>query len=383
MHPTFEKAKSLLVMQQPFFATLFLHLRVRDASEAPVLVDTMAVDGTNLYVADSFVDTLSLEHCTNVLVHEVCHIAFGHHLRLAELVSEKKWDLTSDIVELWNIATDYAINLQLRDKESLSLPSPHLYDQKWEGADAEEIFHKLLDDASLRPRAGGQSMGSVLPFPGEDGAPTAEELANARMDIKANLLQAAMAAKQMGHMPGSMVDLIGKLTESKADWRAELWEFVASSRVNGYDWARPNRRYTTAPFVLPSRGSTGLPALNFILDVSGSVSAAMATRLISEAKGAIEAFDVQDIVFVQCDTRVTSITEDLDVGSLQTMRLRGRGGTDMNPAFDALRDLRPAPTILLSDMEIPTLRPFPHPVLFCRVGSGRGYPGAGRLIDVN
>lgn len=379
----YRNAKSLLVFTYPFFATLMMNMReeITDTLPDGSANETMATNGKTLWVNPEFAESLTLEECTGVLIHEMMHVAFGHSIRLTELMQGDSIKGSSEVFLLWNIATDFAINLQLRDKEQgVKLPAGVLYDPQWEGHTAEEIFHKLRRDPNAKAAAGGaRPMGTVLPSP-VSGSMEAD-LAGARMDLRSQLVQAATTAKQMGKFPASMEALIHELVTPRADWRDLLWEFIASARQVGYDWSRPNRRYTFAPITMPSRGAKGIPSLNMILDTSGSVSNDMLTQFLSEARAAVETYDIEDALLVQCDAAVHSVTP---IGASDPIirRVTGRGGTNMNPAFDHLRPLRPAPTILLSDMHIPPVQPFPYPVLWCRNGTGVAW-GKGTHIDIN
>ena len=63
---------------------------------------TMATDGTHIFWCESFVNESSHEELEFVLMHEALHCTWAHHLRRNDRNPE-----------LWNIATDYAINGEL------------------------------------------------------------------------------------------------------------------------------------------------------------------------------------------------------------------------------------------------------------------------------
>lgn len=372
MHQRYRDARSLIAMNHPFFATVMFHL---DHVEDPN-IPTMCTNGKNIRFNPSFVEGLTLDECAGVIIHEICHVIFMHHLRAAEL-GKATGELSP---ELWNYATDFAINYQLHG-DQVKLPDPHLYDTQFEGMTAEEIYDRLLQGATKLNSEG--LIGDVeAPTDGEGNPLSDAELSKMKIDVTSVILQAGQAAQQMGNIPGFARELLDRLTESKADWREVLWQFVSSGQEFGYDWNRPNRRFSMSPFILPSFGAHGLPALNCIIDTSGSVSRDALIQFLSEINAAAEAYSIEDVLIVQCDTQVHSIHQ----GSVKDGEIRppitGRGGTDMNPALDELRERRPAPTILFSDMEIPPLQPFPYPMLFCRYGRGGIHPGTGPMIDV-
>ena len=70
---------------------------------------TMATDGTHIFWCESFVNESSHEELEFVLMHEALHCTWAHHLRRNDRNPE-----------LWNIATDYAINGELNRSGAIS-----------------------------------------------------------------------------------------------------------------------------------------------------------------------------------------------------------------------------------------------------------------------
>jgi predicted metal-dependent peptidase len=89
------RARTQLLLNQPFFGTLSLRLKLVRMPSFP----TMATDGRRLVYNPAFVEKLTPAELEGVLAHEVIHVALAHHCRRGER------DAT-----LWNRAADYAIN---------------------------------------------------------------------------------------------------------------------------------------------------------------------------------------------------------------------------------------------------------------------------------
>ncbi|MFV0512523.1 MAG: DUF2201 family putative metallopeptidase [Jhaorihella sp.] len=374
MHERYKQAKAILVMRHPFFATVLMNLNEKVADPNGPF-QTMATDGKTIWVNENFVDKLTLDHVIGVILHEICHVIFMHPLRMAEHAATTG-GLSKAWAELWNIATDYAINLQLEKHEGVSLPKPHLYDEQFDGLTAEEIFDRLLQNGGDN----GSVIGDVIPPTKDDGSPaTSADIETMKVDLTSLILQSADVAKQMGSMPGMFEELIKSLTEPKARWQDILWAHISKGQEFGFDWNRPNRRHRD--IILPSYGAKGMPSLNCIIDTSGSVGPNALKQFLSEVNAATEAFNIEDVLLVQCDTGVRDVHQGSVLDGVILPPIKGRGGTNMNPAFDYLRDQRPAPTILFSDMEIPPVLPFPHPTVFCRHGHG-AFPDWGTHVDV-
>src|SRR5476651_1540989 len=88
------RARTQLLLNQPFFGTLCLRLKL-----APGDLPTMATDGRRIVYDPAFVDALKPAELEAVLAHEVLHCALGHHCRRGERDPR-----------LWNEAADLAIN---------------------------------------------------------------------------------------------------------------------------------------------------------------------------------------------------------------------------------------------------------------------------------
>jgi predicted metal-dependent peptidase len=73
------RARTQLLLNQPFFGTLCLRLKLV-AGELP----TMATDGRRIVYDPAFVEELTAAELEAVLAHEVLHCALGHHCRRGE-----------------------------------------------------------------------------------------------------------------------------------------------------------------------------------------------------------------------------------------------------------------------------------------------------------
>ena len=116
---------------------------------------------------------------------------------------------------------------------------------------------------------------------------------------------------------------------------------------------------------------------------SRTVSQRAFQQFISEVNAATESYGIDDVITVMCDAQVQAIHHtSINDGDVVFGR-SGHGGTDMNPAFAALADFRPAPTILFSDMEFYVeVAPSDMPVLCCRWGTYPAPDWADMVIDV-
>ena len=92
----FTRARSSLLLKQPFFGTLCLRLGAEFTEDIP----TAGTNGEKLLINPTFFLKCTAEQRVGLLAHEVMHCVYMHVLRLGERDPF-----------LWNVAGDYVINL--------------------------------------------------------------------------------------------------------------------------------------------------------------------------------------------------------------------------------------------------------------------------------
>ena len=154
-----------------------------------------------------------------------------------------------------------------------------------------------------------------------------------------------------GLLPAGLVEEIRALTEPPVPWDVELarWfddHFVPVERRRSY--ARASRRQSATPDI--PRPGWHLPSelmhdrtFGVVLDTSGS----MDRRLLGKALGAIASYavtrDVPAVRVVFCDAEAhdNGWMDPLDIAG--RVRIRGRGGTVLQPGIDLLQDAQDFP----------------------------------------
>jgi predicted metal-dependent peptidase len=304
------RARTQLLLNQPFFGTLCLRLKLVTTTSFP----TMATDGRRLVYNPAFVEKLTPAELEGVLAHEVMHCALAHHCRRGEREAQ-----------LWNQATDYAVNLILISN-GIALPKDALIDPAFADLGAEEIYARLLkqgqdsgpaqspsqssapltsaegsgngpgqvpqsatqetqspqrqpqqqpelpglSDQPRPSRPGG--FGEVVDAVGEDDEPASPaELSRQMHEWAINAEQALCSAKACGHEPGGIERPLEQARQSAHDWRAILRDFIAATNPSDYRWAPPNRRFVSSGLYLPSVERSGVGDIVIVVDTSGSI----------------------------------------------------------------------------------------------------------------
>jgi predicted metal-dependent peptidase len=384
------KARTQLLLDQPFFGTLCVRLK-----PVPGPVPTMATNGRLIVYNPRFVETLTAAELEAVVAHEALHCALGHHCRRGERDPE-----------LWNEAADLAIN-PLLVTNKFTLPAGALLDPAYQNLSAEEIYARRLrassqasapDSASSQPGDGGNSgtpdetpqsqaacvdpnpngskhgaptsqtptrrsdgdvpgprpgqFGEVLDAADEDGNPASPaERSRQQQEWSIAAEQAVRSAKSCGHEPANLERPLREARESRQDWRAILREFVAAVAPSDYRWSPPNRRYIASGLYLPSIERRGAGPIVIAVDTSGSIGTEELEQFAGEISAIAEEAQPEVIHVVYCDAAVQSSQE---FRSSEPIRLepKGGGGTDFRPVFAWVEEneLYPVCLIYLTDL---------------------------------
>jgi predicted metal-dependent peptidase len=134
------KARTGLILDQPFFGSLALRMPMVEDKGIP----TLCTDGKQIRYNPDFVAKLTLDETKGVLAHEVMHPAMQHHTRRGEREPRR-----------FNQAADYAINPILKAAR-FTLPEGHLDSPAYHGKGAEEIYSMLpVDPPKGKGKGGG------------------------------------------------------------------------------------------------------------------------------------------------------------------------------------------------------------------------------------
>lgn len=380
-----KKARTLLLLDHPFWGTLALKMPLVEDSRIP----TACTNGVEVRYNPQFISTLSDPELKTLLAHEMTHVANGHCWRRGTRDKAK-----------WNVATDYADNALLKDS-GFVMPKGALLDRRYSGS-AEDTYSKLPTTANPLPQGGkgkqdpqqggqaGQGQGSEQPSAGDPGTqgqdspknparqgsqgpadgvagdlsaedpgswgmcedpPAKADQAELSADWTVAVAQAAMVAKGQGQLPASLARLVEQIVHPKVPWEVVLRDFVEHSAHNDYNWTRPNRRYLSSGVVLPGLISEELPEVVVAIDTSGSIGVQQLNQFASEVSAVLGAYETT-IRLVWCDAAVQKV-ETLTRADLPLkLSPSGGGGTDFRPVFDWVEKegLTPACLVYLTDM---------------------------------
>ncbi|MGH2515331.1 MAG: vWA domain-containing protein, partial [Ktedonobacterales bacterium] len=306
--------------------------------------------------------SLTEAECRFVLAHELLHVGLRHDTRRQ-----------GRDPYLWNCACDYAINSWLIEMGVGHMPLiGGLYDPELKSESAESIYDRIVTDLrryrKLRTLR-GIGMTDVLE-PRGPGWWNTEAGLDLDTFYRGCLSQGLTYHNEQGRgfLPAGLVEEIQALSQPPIPWDVELarWFdhfFPPPDRIQSY--ARPSRRQSATPAIprprwMPAPDWEEGRTFGVVLDTSGS----MDRTVLAKALGAIASYslarEVPAVRVVFCDAAT------YDQGYLRPediageVRVRGRGGTILQPGIDLLEraeDFPEAgPLLLITDGACDVLR---------------------------
>ena len=181
------KAKAGLILDQPFYASILLKLKMEEDRTTP----RIWIDGKSIGYNAAFIESQPLEIVKGILAHEVSHIIFLHHLR------RKDRDF-----ETWNDSADHAIN-PIIENAGFKLPPERLSDRRFFGKPTEDIFNTLWGERPAPTE-------SPAPQPQEDPEGSQEDKAPGEGSGNGEKTESPQKGNEPGDQPGEAQESQGK-----------------------------------------------------------------------------------------------------------------------------------------------------------------------------
>ena len=303
-------------------------------------VPTACTDGVNTKYGRVFVDKLLDEELRFLILHENLHKAFRHLIVWRKLYDQDP--------RRANRACDFVINLMIRDTDpegkDVKFPAGGCLDEQYRGLDAGTVFRLLEDEDDDDEGGDGGSDGECFDDHDWDSAKemTEAEKATLEKDIDQALRQGKLLA---GKMNGNIPREINEALEPKVDPREILQDFI-TSHCNGKDestWRKPHRRWVSQDVYIPSMIGNTVGRLVIAIDMSGSVTQQVASRLLGFVKLVCEQVKPDGIDLLYWDTDICR-HETYDAGQLDNLlhstKPAGGGGTEPQCVPDYIKQKR-------------------------------------------
>jgi len=351
-----ERARRWFVDSYPLLGALAASFRI---IEEPKVLERLRVStaAVSPSLQEIYIDArrLDAEEARFVMAHELLHVGLRHEPRR----------LGRDPY-LWNVACDYVINGWLLEMGVGRPLQGGLFEPALRGLSAEAVYEVIARDLRRYRKLctmRGRGLPDVLDarpdwwLRGDDGV--------ALDDFYRRCLLQGLdyhCSEGRGLLPAGLVEEVRALCQPPIPWDVKLarWfdqQFEPLARRRSY--ARPSRRQASTPEIPRPRWSTSEEAresrtFGVVLDTSGS----MCRDLLARALGAIASYAVAHdvsrvrVVFADAQAYDQGSMAVEEIGS-QPVKLKGRGGTVLQPALDHLEQAedfpKAAPVLIITD----------------------------------
>lgn len=365
-----------LAMRCPFsYPLLTLNIKLSENIDC-----VAATDAASIIINPSLWSALNKNQKMFVALHEWLHIALLHPKRIR-----------TRQVDIYNAAADFVVNSMIvSDYPDFEIPPGKiLLDNQYYYKSVEEIYKDIELEVRKRKENPQSNKKSGQPSSQNNKHLNKEEAIEQLLSQKSqakdvmemssevnesdlidSIIRAAARHKLISHnrLPGGYEDHINQIRKSSVPWTRIFARLAkqALKKATDRNPFKPDPKYLPFDVFIPTETSSGVPNVVLIVDTSGS----MDSEEFEYALGHIEK------VCAVCEkvTLITSDTEVHDVIRIRNLKnqlknnkisFKGRGGTDMGPAFKKAETLRPDLIILYSDLYLPHFPPKPKaPVIF-------------------
>ena len=330
------KAKSLLILDHPFFGTA--------CTKRPIIytdtVPTAAMSATGqMYMNVDFCAPLSVRQLMFLLAHETMHYMLAHGLRRGHRDPQA-----------WNVAADKVINDTLIDAGVGDFIDGGVTLDGAREMAAESLYDENDDGDGEGPGGLGNDIGDPTDADGQplDDATIHQLEAEAKIDA----IQSAKAAKAVGKLPASIERIIEELVNVTTPWYDILERFMAGKIKDGYSWNRPNRRFIARNIYIP--GTDYVPKMGPVVigvDTSGSIGPDEIAMFNGHINRIIDTCNPEVVHVVYCDYDVAGVDEYTPQDFPVTIQCKGGGGTSFKPVFDWIDNnaIEPECVVYLTD----------------------------------
>ena len=354
------KAKKWFVNHYPLLSVLAIQFKVIEDIKICKTLDislaAVSVEHKEIYVNP--LANLNEKGMIFVIAHEILHVALNHASR------RQGRDRL-----LWNLACDFVINAWLIELQIGIAPEGIYFDKELAGKSADEIYLLIAQEERLRKKLGTlrNKYAGEMTKKTQHGCDMLDDDTRYFSDFedacKSALLRGVFLHETIGRgdLPADLVAEIKAINQPPIPWQVELAKWISERfplEENKRTYARPSRRQSSTPDI-PRPKYIRPEELKFTktFGVVMDTSASMDKKLLAKCLGAISSYssaqEVQMVRIIYCDA------QPYDEGYVniellaQKIKVRGGGGTVLQPAIDLLERAKDfpddAPILILTD----------------------------------
>ncbi len=396
-------AKTRVTLHHPFWAVIALNVEfiINSLFPWPAATDCAKKIFVNPDICGKFDDKSFM----GLIMHELLHIVF--------MTSSRRGGRDPD---LWNIASDYVINLIVVDEMGYEIPEGGCYEKRFLNMSAEAVYDILEQESKSQKsqksagkgkqgkgsKTGAQNgkteqgdsspaegNGQYVPGNGSKGFDLHLPFPlGAEQDVKdivstAKAIWDSLPDKGRGTIGGTLTDYLKHLLKPQVPWEREFHKYAGMTiGKDDYSLSPPHKRYLMDELIVPALRSYQLGKVVVAIDSSGSISLKALQAFASEV--AKMATLVEDITIIVADAQIQQVVKTRDVPDfIKELKIHGRGGTDHRPVFEEIQKQRMEPELFIGltdgDTYYPEKKPH-YPVMWCLTGERTDTPWGKRVF---
>ncbi|HJW95995.1 MAG TPA: peptidase [Thermoanaerobaculia bacterium] len=339
-----EQARRWFVNSYPLLGALAASFRIIENQQVCqslcITIAAVNAEAKEIYVSPGA--ALSFEEAKFVIAHELLHVGLRHESRRS-----------GRDAHLWNVACDYVINAWLVEMGLGTLPSfGCLHDASLKDLSADAIYDLLVTDMRRNRKLATFAGAGACDIIGTPDWWSRVDATSLDDFYRRALAQGLTYHDQQGRglLPAGLIEEIRALDRPPIPWDVKLaqWfdeHFPPVERVRTY--ARLSRRQSSTPdiprprYVPPPEDWSR--TFGIVLDTSGSMDRILLAKCLGTIASYCLARDVRRVRLVFCDAAAYDQGYVLAEEIADRVRVKGRGGTVLQPAITLLENAEDFP----------------------------------------
>jgi len=372
----------VFIVEEPLLAHLFMRSKIKEDNEFPALAGVCIKKGLiHLYLNPEKMQKLSPNEKIGVLVHEYLHILFLHCSN--RLGGSDSSDQAKRMKE--NIAMDMAINQLI--KKSFDLPDncvlhnkdPFDFPADLTAEQYYELIEKKFSDEDIQDKFGDWEFDDHSKWDdgsGLEGRSVIKELAKSYAQTKQGS-DMGRTMKSAGNKYGNILETLIAIETYDINWQVQAKRFIQKllDDKRRFTYKRFSRRYG---FPNPGEKFKTKAKVAAIVDTSGSMSGSYLSHIGGQLNLMCKIMQV-DVFF--CDADVQGKVKKYRPS--RELEIPGRGGTDMQPAFNLAEEEKYRGVICFTDGYLYTETASKLPTLWVVVNNNGFIAPFGSVVNVH
>lgn len=255
--------------------------------------------------------------------------------------------------ELWNQASDYEINALLWENESRdsefgdmrrhpvgNMPELGLYDEKYRGWIAEEIYKDLVEKE--KQENNGMLLKPQFPIGIDEHMPIKNQ--QTKNEVLAKISEVQQAHEKGNSLGESALDraIDRNFKPVPFNWRKALTKYIRSYIKSNYTWNKPSRAGIASNLILPSSGTTPSLHVGVAIDTSGSITEAQIQEMMNHVFTILQQFKSFTVDLWACGSVVykESLMHITNQNKKDLLKFNpiSDGGNDMRENFKFIKE---------------------------------------------